>query len=263
MLFLMKELNKEYLLTSIIKSIAGHISENNLEAGDKLPTEIEIAGRLNVARSSVREALKSLQSIGILESKPGVGTVISGKGVDPFIMTLIFGNIMGKIGIGHLGEIRIILEQGAIPLIISNASENDLDLLMKQAKELDEFRDKFNQKPKKKDNKMVAEKEISFHRNMLRLSGNPILEKFSFLMHLFFYRASTSGELFFQAQPVSIPVQERVTHSSIVEAIQNKDISKAEEAVRMHLRYWAECKKEIDPSFIYKVIIPTLESLKH
>ncbi len=258
----MKELSKEYLLPSIIRSIAGHISENNLEAGDKLPTEIEIAADLKVARSSVREALKSLQSIGILESKPGVGTVISGKGIDPFILTLIFGNIMGKIGLAHLGEIRIILEQGAVPLIIGNASDTDLEQLAKQAKELDDFRDKFDQKPKSKDNKLVAGKEIAFHRNLLHLSGNPILEKFSFLLQLFFYRVSTSGELFFQAQPISVPENERITHSAIVEAIKNKDITKAEEAVRLHLRYWAECKKEIDPGFIYKVIIPSLESPK-
>jgi GntR family transcriptional regulator, transcriptional repressor for pyruvate dehydrogenase complex len=258
----MKELEKEYLLPAIIRSIAGHISENNLKAGDKLPTELEIAGQLNVARSSVREALKSLQAIGILESKPGVGTVLSGKGVDPFIMTLIFGSIMGKVGLRHLGDIRIILEEGAVPLIIRNASENDLALLMKQAKELDEFRDKFDKKPKEQDNKIVAQKEISFHRNMLELSGNPVLEKFSFLLELFFYRVSSSGELFLHAQPVSIPSRERVTHSVIVQALKQKDIPKAEEAVRMHLRYWAECKRDIDISFIYKVMGPALENFK-
>lgn len=258
----MEEINKKYLLNAIIKSIAGFISENNLGPGDKLPTETEIAGMLNVARSSVREALKSLQAIGILEGKPGLGTVISGKGADPFILTLIFGTIIGKTGLRHLGEIRIILEQGSVPLVISNASEEDLDLLMKQAAELDELKEKFSRKPGAEDNLMIAEKEISFHRGMLQLSKNPVLEKFSFLLQLFFYRASTSGELFIMTQPRSILPEVRVMHTAIVKALQEKDIIKAEKAVRMHLRYWAECKEEIDPGFIYRIIVPALESFR-
>jgi DNA-binding GntR family transcriptional regulator len=79
------------------------------------------------------------------------------------------------------------------------------------------------------------------------------------LLQLFFFRVSASGELFFHAQPISVPENERITHTAIVDAIKKKDIAKAEEAVRLHLRYWAECKKEIDPGFIYKVIIPHLE----
>lgn len=254
----MKKVQKENLLTTIIKSIATHISDNQLGPGDLLPTEIEISKQLNVARSSVRESLKSLQAIGILESKSGVGTIISNKGLDPFVLSLILGTLIGTTSFRELGEVRIIMEQGSIPLIIRNASDEDIESLRVQANELDFLKEKFSKKPELADNKLVADKEIAFHQQLLRLSKNPILEKFGFLMRLFFYSVSANGQLFIQTQRTSIPQEDRVMHRNIVNALADKDIPKAEEAVRLHLRYWAECSDVLDPAYIYRIILPDL-----
>lgn len=255
----MKELQKESLLTTIIKSIAAHISDNQLGPGDKLPNEIEIARRLNVARTSVRESLKALQAIGILESKAGVGTTISKRGLDPFVLSLVLGSLIGTTSFRQLGEIRIIMEQGAVPLIIQRAEKDALEGLLKLAEELDNLKEKFNAKPDAADNLMIAEKEITFHQSLLGLSQNTIIEKFGFLLRLFFYQASAQGELFIQTQRISIPQGERVMHRDIVKALLARDIEAAEEKVRMHLRYWAECKDELDPAYIYKIILPELK----
>jgi DNA-binding FadR family transcriptional regulator len=65
---------KMYL--EIVKKIRAIIVEDGLKSGDKIPSERELSDRLNVGRSSVREALRALELLGLIETKRGEGTFI-------------------------------------------------------------------------------------------------------------------------------------------------------------------------------------------
>ncbi|CAM4208278.1 GntR family transcriptional regulator [Bacillus manliponensis] len=65
---------KVYL--EIVKKIRSIIEEDGLGAGDRLPSERELSARLNVGRSSVREALRALELVGLIETRRGEGTFI-------------------------------------------------------------------------------------------------------------------------------------------------------------------------------------------
>ncbi|MGM0838095.1 MAG: FadR/GntR family transcriptional regulator [Bacillota bacterium] len=65
---------KMYL--EIVKKIRSIIVEDGLSSGDKIPSERELSDRLNVGRSSVREALRALELLGLIETKRGEGTFI-------------------------------------------------------------------------------------------------------------------------------------------------------------------------------------------
>lgn len=60
----------------IVKKLRLMIQKNHLKAGDKIPSERELSERLNVGRSSVREALCSLELLGLIETRRGEGTFI-------------------------------------------------------------------------------------------------------------------------------------------------------------------------------------------
>jgi len=60
----------------VIQQIKDMIADGTLKSGDKLPTERKLAEKFNVSRSSIREALRSLENIGIVESKQGEGNFI-------------------------------------------------------------------------------------------------------------------------------------------------------------------------------------------
>ncbi|PEL79935.1 GntR family transcriptional regulator [Bacillus wiedmannii] len=65
---------KVYL--EIVKKIRFIMEEDGLVAGDRLPSERELSSRLNVGRSSVREALRALELVGLIETRRGEGTFI-------------------------------------------------------------------------------------------------------------------------------------------------------------------------------------------
>ncbi|MGF2619290.1 FadR/GntR family transcriptional regulator [Bacillus cereus] len=65
---------KVYL--EIVKKIRSIMEEDGLIAGDRLPSERELSSRLNVGRSSVREALRALELVGLIETRRGEGTFI-------------------------------------------------------------------------------------------------------------------------------------------------------------------------------------------
>lgn len=67
--------SKVYL--EIVEKIREIIDENKLGPGDKLPSERELSDRLNAGRSSVREALRALELLGLIETRRGEGTFIS------------------------------------------------------------------------------------------------------------------------------------------------------------------------------------------
>ena len=68
-----------------------YILDQGLCAGDPLPSEIQLAQELGVGRSSVREAIKALQSLGIVEVRHGEGLYVRPYTFDPILETLSFG----------------------------------------------------------------------------------------------------------------------------------------------------------------------------
>ena len=68
------ETNKIYV--KVIDQIMALIRNGSLKQGDQLPSEAELTIQFGVSRSSVREALKALEVLGILESKTGVGSFV-------------------------------------------------------------------------------------------------------------------------------------------------------------------------------------------
>ncbi|KRG14018.1 hypothetical protein ACA29_06520 [Lederbergia galactosidilytica] len=68
---------KPTLSEIVIERIKTHIAEHQYQSGDQLPSEKEMIQMLGVSRTAVREALKSLQSQGIIEIRPGVGLFVT------------------------------------------------------------------------------------------------------------------------------------------------------------------------------------------
>ena len=66
------------MFLEIVKKLrAAHTRNENIEVGGKLPSERELAERLQVGSSTVREALRSLELLGLIETRRGEGTFLS------------------------------------------------------------------------------------------------------------------------------------------------------------------------------------------
>ncbi|MFX3658795.1 MAG: FadR/GntR family transcriptional regulator [Ectobacillus sp.] len=93
------------------------MAEDGLEAGDKLPSERELSARLNVGRSSVREALRALELVGLIETRRGEGTFVKNfyeHGLVQLLATFLLQNEKTK---QDLLQVQRLIEQDAIRLL--------------------------------------------------------------------------------------------------------------------------------------------------
>lgn len=115
---------KVYL--EIVKQLREMISADNLKSGDKIPSERELSERLNVGRSSVREALRALELLGLIETRRGEGTFIRdfrGNQLVQLLGTFILQDEKAKLDVI---ETKNLIEMDFLRLVINRAEEKEL-----------------------------------------------------------------------------------------------------------------------------------------
>ena len=92
------------------------IQRLGLTAGDRLPVERELAAQLNVSRSTIREAIRALTSMGILNARQGSGTYITELTAERLATPLLFAVERNATSASALMDVRGMLEVGAAEL---------------------------------------------------------------------------------------------------------------------------------------------------
>lgn len=114
------------LSESVRKHIKRYILEKHLKPGDSLPPEAQLAADLGVGRSSIREAMKSLQSLGIVDVRRGEGFFVREWNLDPVLETLSYGICFTSAAFEELMQIRIWLEASSIIEATSNVTAQNI-----------------------------------------------------------------------------------------------------------------------------------------
>jgi GntR family transcriptional regulator, transcriptional repressor for pyruvate dehydrogenase complex len=112
-----------------IRTIKHMILDGRLEPGQRLPPERALSEALGVSRPTVREAIRSLQAMNILESRHGAGTFVSSLSVDELLRPLQFVLALSDSALEHLFEVRLLLEPGAAALAAERATDERLQLM--------------------------------------------------------------------------------------------------------------------------------------
>lgn len=195
------------------------IVDENLKIGDKLPNEYELADKLGVGRSTIREAIKALVSRNILEIKRGSGTFIRcGVADDP--LGLIFVKDKLKLAVDLL-EIRFMIEPKIASLAAINATEEDIEELSKLCDEVEELI--LNGMPH-------MEKDIEFHTAIARSSKNLVTTNLVPIIN-------ESIAVFIDVTNTQLKNETIETHKEILNAIKNKNANEAHDAMLLHLAY--------------------------
>lgn len=124
-------IQKTSLVEIVVDRIKEYILNNNLKPNDKFFTEKELVELLQVSRTVVREALISLQAVGILNVKPGGGVYIAEPKLDSINTILKHYYDTYGVKLKEIMEIREIIELGALRLIIEKQVDVDIDQLVK------------------------------------------------------------------------------------------------------------------------------------
>lgn len=122
----LKPIKTKRIYEEIIEQIRILVTEGHLQPGDRLPSERDLAGQLNVSRASVREALSALEMMGLLEIRSGEGTFIKRINIDSVVTPLTWVLSMEKDTVLELLEVRKMIEGQAVALATRRAKPEDL-----------------------------------------------------------------------------------------------------------------------------------------
>ncbi len=210
--------------TRIRDQVAGrlksYITEGNLQPGDRLPTETELASRFGVSRLSLREATKSLEFLGIVEAKPGRGLSVGQVNMDRVTEYLGFHPALHNVSASILIDTRIVLEAGVLPHAAARMAEN-----RSLYEDLNGINDQLRQT---RDAREWVDLDIAFHRGLIAASGLTPLLAFGDLLGVFFRRFRESVVKGQWAEGVA-------SHQRIIEALKAGQVNEADREVREHI----------------------------
>jgi len=211
------------LYEQIVQQIEESILKGNLKPGDQLPAERELAQRFGVSRTAVREAVKALREKGLVEAYSGRGTFIT-DGTSQAVRQSL--DLMVKIGqsegLGHLAEVRAILEPEIAALAAARCKDSDLATMREAVAIMDRS---------KRDPDSFIEADLDFHLALAEAAANPVI--LSLL-------DSIIGLL--REQRLRIfgvdggPERGQLHHKLILEALERHDPEQARDAMKEHLK---------------------------
>lgn len=203
------------------QSIIDYIQLNNLQVGDVLPKELDLAEYLGVSRTVIREALLRLKTIGLVESKKHKGAIITNPDVLGSLKKIFHPSILGEDTLKDLFEMRLALEVGIADFIINKITDQDIIEL-----------EKLSETIVSGDTALPwsIEDEKKFHGKLYEISGNGMLLELQDMLIPIFNYVHQSGIL---EKP--IVKGEFISHKELVEVIKKKDANAYRQAIRIHL----------------------------
>jgi DNA-binding FadR family transcriptional regulator len=159
----------------LLDSFNHELLSGSLRPGDQIPTEVELSEQFGVSRNTVREGVKILVAMGVLEIRRPVGTFVCEGFTEPMISPLLYGVILGRgDSYDELMDLREIMEIGTMLTVIRNATDEEIITLEKP---LQALRDAcFGANPRVET---VFAKDDAFHEAIMALSHNRMVERIS------------------------------------------------------------------------------------
>lgn len=221
----LKNLKKESVVQSVINCLTDGMRNKELKPGDRIPPEPELAASLGVARSSVREAIKILTYLGVLESKRSEGTFVCDGFKESMIDPMIYGIILNQDSFENLMELREMTESGLMRLAILKYNEEEgkkLEEILKQMRTVLDGSDNVIDNFFHIDN--------AFHDMISQMGKNPLADKISrvvrTLTHAMRYETVTSMINSGRSEELL------AAHTRLYEILKNRDLSNIREIVK-------------------------------
>ncbi len=221
----MKNLRSTRLTEGVQDQIRSYIMTEGLKAGDMIPTEKALGDALGISRTSIREALQSLEAIGAVETRHGVGRFVRGFNYDALVSSLAYGTEINVKNFADVIAVRMALEHTflirVIPLLaaedfrdLRGLIERMADLVVCEA-----------------DEDELISVHTQFHLRLYRPLDNRLLlhliEMFATLQrsmtYLREYRTSDTGEFV-------------LLHEELVDALEARDVGLAEVKLQEHFK---------------------------
>lgn len=223
-------MNKPFRRPSLNEAIRNYVKQyildQGLNAGDPLPPETQLAQELGVGRGSVREAIKALQSLGIVEVRHGEGLYVRPFSFDPILETLSYGVHFDTQTLAELLQMRILLERSAIEDVIQHITPEELE-------RLEQLMEAWKQRLKTGESHRDLDEE--FHRVLYGCLGN---ETFMKLFEVFWIAYENLDDPIIR--DTGRAERDYSTHLGLLNAVRARDIDLARSCMVQHFSHLME-----------------------
>lgn len=206
--------------------IKAYIERNGLKPGDALPTEERFAEEIGVGRLSLREALKALDSLGIVETRHGEGVFVKAFSFDAILDNLPYAMAMTDAQVRNLLYARSYLELGAVPDVVKYIKAENLTKLRGLAEEMVR---------KAKASQAFAGEDREFHVEMFSCLNNEFLNSLIDMFWRAFNKMNNTGSK--EAIERWILEARAADHMYIVEMLEQRDTFGLLSAHRKHFQH--------------------------
>lgn len=207
------------LLQEAIKS---YIVGNRLKPGDPLPPEAELAEQLGVGRNSVREAVRSLEVLGILESRVGTGLFVRAFSFDPIVANLSYGMLFDTKALADSLDVRLVLESSLVERAIEARNDAQLGHLRQILESWERIAAQGSYSP---------EYDRAFHRALYENEQNALLTRLIDVFWDVYRQATAHGAI----QDPSDPTDTYQRHVAILDALAAGDPVGLRQAIADHM----------------------------
>jgi len=218
---MLKAIKKTRIYEEVVGQLHQLIDQGKLKAGDRLPSERELAETFRVSRSSVREAIKTLENEGMVVTRPGSGTFLTAVNVEALISSLASLLSRGKDALIDLFEMRCLVEPSIAALAAERATPADIlrlkEICAKQAEQIDR-------------ETSAVDSDAAFHLTIGRATHNSALQRL----------VASIVEILKPIRERSLQTPGRAhkslaSHREILVAIQRHDPELARQAMQQHI----------------------------
>ncbi len=222
-------IRRKTLTSQVIDYVVDLIKTNKVKPGERLPTENELTQTLGVSRTCVREAIKSLETLGLISVRQRIGATLLQPSASNLLHAEYLSAAIQRHQTDSLLEFRRILEVGLASLAAEKATDADIEAMQTA---LEKYQTEVEQKH------ADCSTDLSFHTAMVRAAKNP------FAATVWQTISTRLTEVLARATDLpTVPEQTLGDHQRILRAIRSRNPKKAREAMRAHLenaeRIWS------------------------
>jgi GntR family transcriptional regulator, transcriptional repressor for pyruvate dehydrogenase complex len=212
---------KQSLPDKLARQIRGTIQSGNYRRGDRLPPIVEMAKRFEVGQPSIREALKKLEAMGVVQIRHGSGVFVTRSEEVLVLASPDYAGTVTKKLLLDLIRARIPIEIQSVADCVKNASPEQVQelkrILASAGKHLD-------------DDEVLNSVNMEFHGKIAEASGNSVTAQLLAVLH----------EIFTDEQRLILGIfgsreDDHKDHAQILKAIEKRDEALAVERMRSHL----------------------------
>lgn len=208
------------LVPEVHTRLQEYILDNQLQPGDRLPSEAWLAAQMGVGRPLIREALRGLEAVGLIETRKGVGRFVRAFEVESYLGHFTADFLVRSFSMKDLAEARCLLEIAVIGGAVEQLTDEDCEQILGFLATMRE---------RHEAGVTDTEADIGMHRVIMSRADNTIIAALLDAI----YSLAVAGEAS-QSRPVELGLQDLREHEAIAAAAIRRDGPSARRALIAH-----------------------------